>query len=228
MARENGDERARVLVVDDHPLVRQAITDLMLAQGDLVVCGEAEDRQAALAAVAAFKPHLVIVDLELKSSSGLDLIKDIRDHHPKTYTLTLSMHDAALYAERAIRAGASGYVSKQESPARLVDAIRRVLRGEIYWDESVARQIASRVIEPSSAPRGSPVNLLSEREIEVFDLIGAGARVAQIAASLHLSASTVETYRSRIKEKMGLKGSKELLQAAIRWNVMKSDHRRIR
>lgn len=222
MIREESKRKTRVVVVDDHPLVRQALVDLILGQEDLLVCGQAEDRQGALSVIASSHPDLVIVDLGLKNSSGLDLVKDVRDRHSKVRTLVLSMQDESLYAERVVRAGASGYLSKRADPDRVIEAIRRVLGGEVYWEERIAREIACRVVQPNRPAKDSPFERLSERELEVFELIGSGSSVAKIAAALHISVSTVETYRSRIKEKMNLTDSTELLQTAIRWNVLKS------
>ncbi|MGA2863556.1 MAG: response regulator transcription factor [Verrucomicrobiota bacterium] len=222
MAHSANNKRVRVLLVDDHPLVRQGLRHTIAGERDLVVCGEAEDRAGALAAIAATQPNLVIVDLSLKNSSGLELIKDIHKRHPRTFVLVLSMHDESLYAERAIQAGASGYISKQEAATKVLDAVRRILGGEIYWSERAAAQIASRVARPGRAGRGGPLNRLSDRELEIFELIGSGWSTARIAGQLHIDVSTVETYRARIKEKMGLNGTGELLQAAIRWHVSKA------
>jgi DNA-binding NarL/FixJ family response regulator len=187
----------------------------------LAVCGEAEDRAGTLAAIEASRPDLAIVDLGLKNSDGLRLIQDLHDRHPKLLTLVLSVHDESLYAERAIRAGASGFISKQEAPARIMQAVRAVLAGEIYWGEKVAAQVASKVARSGRGLNGSPVDLLSERELQVFERIGSGFSTSAVAAMLHLDVSTVESYRARIKEKLNLQDAQELLQAAIRWNVAK-------
>lgn len=219
--------RTRVLVVDDHPLVRQALRETLSREPGLEVCGEAEDREGTLAAIKRFRPHLAIVDLGLKDSDGIALIKDIRELHPQMLTLVLSMHDETLYAERAIRAGASGYISKREAPAKLLEAVRRILGGEIYWSEKVAAQVASKVARSVRGSQGSPADRLSERELEVFELIGSGASTPAIGAMLHIDASTVETYRARIKEKMGLRNAGELLQSAIRWSVARGDCRQL-
>jgi len=213
--------RSRVLLVDDHPLVRQALREVISRERDLVVCAEAEDQDGAFSAIEAFRPDLAIVDLGLGNSGGIRLIQDLHDRHPKMPTLVLSMHDELLYAERAIRAGASGYISKQEPPAKIIEAIRKVLAGEIYWSEKAAARVASKVAHAVRGASGSPVDLLSERELQVFELIGSGTSTPAIAAMLHIDASTVETYRGRIKEKMNLRDANELLQAAIRWSVAK-------
>ena len=173
----------RALLVDDHPLVRQALREIISRERDLAVCGEADDRERALAAMAACQPDLAILDLALKNSDGLELIKDIRLRYPGTLILVLSMYDGSHFAERAIRAGANGYVSKQEPPARIMQAVRKVLSGEIYWAEKVASQVASKVARPELETRSLPCDLLSERELQVFELIGTGASAAQIAAA---------------------------------------------
>jgi DNA-binding NarL/FixJ family response regulator len=208
-------------LVDDHPLVRQALREAISRERDLTVCGEAEDRDGTLRAIEASGPDLAILDLGLKNSDGMRLIQDIHDHHPKMLMLVLSMQDESLYAERAVRAGASGYISKQEAPTRIMQAVRKILAGEIYWSERVAGQVATKVARSVRATSGSPADLLSERELEVFELIGSGDSTSGTAARLHLQVCTVETYRTRIKEKMRLRDAGELLQAAIRWNVAK-------
>jgi len=219
----NGARSIRVFLVDDHPLVRQALRDAMRHERDLEVCGEADDRDEALKGIAAALPDLAIVDLRLRTSDGLELIRDLRDQHPKVLSLVLSMQDESMTAERAVRAGARGYVSKQEAPRKIMEAVRKVLGGEIYWSEKAAAHIASKIASPSAATRGV-MDELSERELQVFELIGRGRSTNQIAESLHIDISTVETYRARIKEKLGLKDGSELLQTAIRWCLTRSYH----
>ena len=210
----------RVLIVDDHPLVRLSLREFIQRESDLAVCGEAEDRDEALAAVESTRPHLAIVDLTLKNSNGMELIKDLRDRFPKVQILVLSMHDETLHAERAIRAGARGYITKQEATTKIMVAIRQVLNGDIYWSERAAAQVASKFASQSRPViTASPVDCLADRELQVFELIGAGRSTRQIAASLHIDVSTVETYRARIKEKLNLKDSLALLQYAIRWHI---------
>ncbi len=211
--------KARVFLVDDHPLVRKALRDTIRREGDLLVCGEAEDRHDALAGIASSDPDVAIIDLKLKSSDGLDLIREIRHRHPRTLTLVLSMHDESMHAERTIRAGACGYLSKQAPPAKILEAVRKVLNGEIYWSDKAAAQVASRVARSTQSGSRLPNECLSDRELQVFELIGMGASTTQIASSLHIDASTVETYRGRIKEKLDLQDAPALLQAAIRWNI---------
>jgi DNA-binding NarL/FixJ family response regulator len=216
-SNERGE--VRILIVDDHPLLRLSLREVIKREADLVVCGEAEDRQQALELVASTKPHLAIVDLTLKSSNGLDLIKDLRDRHPKVQILVLSMHDETLHAERAIRAGARGYITKQEATKKIMVAIRQVLNGEIYWSERAAARVASKIARANRPATSSSVDLLADRELQVFELIGAGQSTRQIAAALHVDVSTVETYRARIKVKLNLDDSLALLQFAIRWHI---------
>lgn len=211
----------RVFLVDDHPLVRHALRDAFRHEHGMEVCGEADDRDAALKGIADAKPDLAIVDLRLRTSDGLDLIRDLRNRHPKVLSLVLSMQDESITAERAVRAGARGYVSKQEPPRKIMEAVRKVLDGEIYWSEKAAAQIASRIASPSSGAT-SVAEILSERELQVFEMIGLGRSTHQVAESLHIDVSTVETYRARIKEKLDLKDGSELLQSAIRWSLNKA------
>jgi DNA-binding NarL/FixJ family response regulator len=214
-----GKQTTRILIVDDHPLVRLSLREFIRRENDLEVCGEAEDREEALASVAATKPHLAIVDLTLKNSNGMELIKDLREQYPEVKILVLSMHDEILHAERAVRAGARGYITKQEATTNIMVAIRRVLGGEIYWSERAAARVASKIAGPAQTTSGFPVDCLTDRELQVFELIGAGRSTRQIAAALHIDVSTVETYRARIKEKLNLKDALALLQYAIRWHV---------
>ena len=217
----SGARSIRIFLVDDHPLVRQALRDAVRQERDLEVCGEAGDKDEALKAIAAVEPGLAIVDLRLRSSDGLELVRDLRDQHPKVLSLVLSMQDESMTAERAVRAGARGYISKQEAPGKIMEAVRKVLGGEIYWSEKAAAHIASKIASPSPIG-GSSADRLSERELQVFELVGLGRSTNQIAESLHIDISTVETYRARIKEKLSLKDGSELLQTAIRWCLAKS------
>lgn len=211
----------RVFLVDDHPLVRHALRDVLRHERDLEVCGEADDRDVALKAIAAAEPDLAIVDLRLRTSDGLELVRDLKSRHPKILSLVLSMQDESITAERAVRAGARGYVSKQEPPKKIMEAVRKVLGGEIYWSEKAAAQVASRIASPTPAS-ASIADILSERELQVFEAIGLGKSTNQIGDSLHIDVSTVETYRARIKEKLHLKDGSELLQTAIRWCLNKA------
>jgi len=203
--------------VDDHPLVRERLVEILNREADLMVCGEAEDRHEALAAIAARQPDLAIVDLTLKNSDGLELIKDIHSRWPKVRMLVVSMHDESLYAERVIRAGALGYITKQEATRKILLAVRRVLAGSIYLNEKTATHILSRLMACAGSVAVTPAELLSDRELQVFDLTGRGLNTSDIASRLHIAAKTIETYRARIKEKLKLKDSSELLQWAISW-----------
>jgi DNA-binding NarL/FixJ family response regulator len=209
---------ARIVVVDDHPMVRERLAEAVEREGDLTVCGQAESRHEALTVIRKIQPDLVIVDLTLKASSGLELIKDIRVRWPKLLMLVVSMHDESLYAERVIRAGARGYITKQQATRDILKAIRTVLAGDLYLHPNTATQIVARLTANPAAPSGQPVDLLTDREMQVFELTGHGFSTRQIAEQLHIDVKTVETYRARIKEKLKLKDFNELLQLAIRWN----------
>jgi len=207
--------RIRVLIVDDHPLVRESLKKIIQGEPDLTVCGEAEDREQALEIVSATRPRLAIVDLTLKNSHGLELIKDLQERFPEVQSLVLSMHDEMIHAERAIRAGARGYITKNEVPAKILLAIRKILSGEIYWSEKAAARVASKIAR--TAPTTTKFDLLTDREMQVFQLIGSGQSTRQIAATLHIDVSTVETYRARIKEKLDIDSGLELVRHAINW-----------
>ena len=220
-------ESIRILLVDDHPLVRESLRRIIEQQVGWSVCGETDNGSQALELVAALKPHLVILDLTLKDSHGLELVKNLSDSHPDVLTLVFSMHEETLHAERVIRAGARGYLAKEEPPAKVLQAIRKVLSGEIYWSEKAANWVASQI---ASRPRPSSdfsVDLLTDRELQVFELIGEGQNTRQIASVLHIDASTVETYRARIKEKLHLKSASELLQFAIRFQMLPKESGRV-
>jgi DNA-binding NarL/FixJ family response regulator len=206
-------QRVRILLIDDHPLVRERLAEIINREADLTVCGEAEDRHEAIAAIPTKRP-----DLTLRNSDGLELIKDIRVRWPKVRMLVVSMHDESLYAERAIRAGALGYITKQEATRKILVAIRRVLAGSIYLNEKIACHIISRLTSRDASVGATPTELLSDRELKVFDLTGSGLNTSEIAGRLHIAVKTVETYRARIKEKLNLKDSSALLRLAISWN----------
>jgi DNA-binding NarL/FixJ family response regulator len=208
-------KRARILLVDDHPLVRERLAEVINREADLIVSGEVEDRQEALDAILAKPPDLVIVDLTLKNSDGLELIKDIRVRWPRLRMLVVSMHDESLYAERVIRAGARGYITKQEATRNILLAIRRVLAGSVYLNEKIAERILLRLTEHADSVTATPAELLADRELQVFELTGRGLSTHEIASRLNISVKTVETYRARVKEKLKLKDASELLQLAI-------------
>ena len=209
------DNKTRILIVDDHPIVRQGLAGLINHEGDFAVCGQAEDYHEALAAVGQLKPDMVVVDISLKETSGLELIKDIHLQHPDLPVLVLSMHDETLYAERALRAGAMGYIMKQEATENVIAAIRRVLGGEIYVSDRMASRMVRKLVTGETVTNISPVDSLSDRELEVFRLIGKGHGTRQISERLCLSVKTIETYRAHIKDKLDLADAAELLQYAI-------------
>jgi DNA-binding NarL/FixJ family response regulator len=211
--------KKRILVVDDHPIVRQGLALMLNREADFVVCGEAEDANGAMFVLASARPDVLIVDISLNGPDGLDLLKNIRTTHPTLPVLILSMHDESIYAERALRAGANGYIMKQEATEKVLVAVRRILRGEIYVSDRIANRLLKHYIAGSSTPRNSSVGDLSDRELEVFRLIGEGQGTRQIAEALHLSIKTVESYQAHIKEKLCLRSARELMQHAIEWNM---------
>ena len=210
-------ETKRVLLVDDHPLVRERLAEVISREPDLTVCGEAEDRFQAMEKIAATHPDLAIVDLTLKRSQGTELIKDVRARYPGLTMLVVSMHDELLHAERVIRAGARGYITKQEATRKIMLAIRTVLNGDVYLSEKMAAKIAASAVGRAQTKSSLPMDRLSDRELCVFELIGQGHGTRQIADELHLDMRTIETYRARIKDKLNLKDANDLLQHAIRW-----------
>lgn len=214
---QDKDSRRRVLVVDDHAVVRYGITQLIGREGDLVVCGEEEDAAKALDAIRRLNPNLLIVDLSLKDSSGLELVRNVRAEFPSLPTLILSALDEAVYADVALRAGAMGYLMKDNALDQVVPAARRVLSGEVYLSKA---QTARMLLRPSQAPasrRTSPTEVLSDRELDVFQLIGQWKRTGDIAKELHLSVKTIEYYREQIKRKLNLADAAELTQYATTW-----------
>jgi DNA-binding NarL/FixJ family response regulator len=212
----------RVIVVDDHPIVRQGLAQMIDREPDLTVCGEAEESRAALQAIATLKPDIVVIDISLNGPSGLEVLKAIRQSDPKLKVLILSMHDELVYAERALRAGANGYIMKQEATEMVLVAMRRILGGEVYVSTRVATRMLKQLVGGGATSRKSPIDDLTDRELEVFRLIGEGLGTRQISDQLHLSVKTVETYQSHIKEKMGLRNARELVQFAIQWVISES------
>jgi DNA-binding NarL/FixJ family response regulator len=211
------DHRRRIVLVDDHAMVREGLAQAIGREADLAVCGGAETVAEALEVIGDTDPHLVITDLALKECDGLDLIKDIRLRWPRLPVLVVSMHEDVVFAERALRSGAGGYLTKREATRTLVSAIRRVLGGEIHLSEAVASQIAARAVGAARPSTGPAIEKLSDRELQVFRLIGEGLSTREISDRLHLSLSTVDTYRARLKEKLGYANAAELLRAAIGW-----------
>ena len=211
------DRRTKILVVDDHPIVRQGLTELVNREDDLMVCGQAEDAHQAMQAVKALKPDMIIVDISLKETSGMELIKDIKARYPSLSVLALSMHDESMYAERVLRAGAEGYIMKAEATENIVMAIRKILSGQIYLSDRMAPKMVRKLVGAGTKVGASAIERLSDRELEVFRLIGQGYTTRQIAENLYLSIKTIETYRAHLKEKLNLANAAKLLQYAIRW-----------
>jgi DNA-binding NarL/FixJ family response regulator len=219
MNHSGGTAKSRVLVVDDHPIVRQGLTLLINRESDLTVCGEAEDAHTAMQSLTSTRPDILVVDISLNGPDGLDLLKNVRSRHPDLPVLILSMHDESIYAERALRAGAQGYIMKQEATEKVLVALRRILSREIYVSERIANRMLHRYIGNPSATRPSSIADLTDRELEVFRLIGEGHSTRQIAEELHISVKTVESYQSHIKEKLSLRSARELVQHAIQWSI---------
>lgn len=206
--------KKKVLIVDDHPLLRDGLSKVINQQDDLAVCGEAADARSGLAAVARCRPDVVIVDLTMEEGSGLDLIQEIHARNSRLPILVLSMHHENLYAERAVRAGAQGYVMKREPVGNVIAALRKVLAGHMALSEHIVTQLIGAPNRNNTPNAGLPTDLLSNRELDVFRLLGEGLGTRQIAAKLRLAASTVETHRAGIKEKLGLGGATELIARA--------------
>lgn len=207
----------KIFIVDDHPIVRKGLSQLIDQEADLVTCGEASDAQSALQILMKLKPDLAIVDISLQGMDGIELTKNIRARYGNLPVLIISMHDESLYAERALRAGARGYIMKQEATEKMMEAIRRVIRGDLYISEKVSAGIVKKFVDGKSKRSSSPEELLSDRELEVFRLVGQGFGTRQIAEELRVSVKTVETYRANIKEKLNLKNARELIKHAVYW-----------
>ena len=208
-----------VLVVDDHPLMRQGLALLINQQQDMQVCGEAEEAQAAMQAIAQLRPDIMILDISLKGPDGIEILKNIRASDPDLPVLVLSMHDEAIYAERALRARANGYIMKQEATEKVLVAVRRILSGEVYLSERMSNKMLQQYIGGAPNMIQSRIASLSDRELEVFRRIGEGRATREIAEELHLSVKTVETYQAHIKEKLALRSGRELIQHAIQWKI---------
>ena len=228
MVQKNQPDKAdknttKILIVDDHPIVRQGLAEMVNHEEDLMVCGQAEDAHKAMTAVKESKPDMAIVDISLKETSGMELIKDLKAQYPNLPVLALSMHDESLYAERALRAGARGYIMKAEATEKVITAIRKILSGEIYISDKMASKMMRKLVGDSTELNVSPVERLSDRELEVFQLIGKGFGTRQISERLFLSIKTIETYRAHLKEKLNLEDAAELLQYAIQWVNSRND-----
>lgn len=206
-----------ILIVDDHPMLRRGLAGLIASEPDLTVCGEAATCEAALVAIRKLQPDLVVVDLTLEGCDGLDLVKELKTRHPKLPTLVLSMHDEAVYAERSLRAGARGYVSKQLLDEMILVAIRQVFAGEIYLSEKLKTRMATKFLGGRTLETSSPFAALSDRELQVFRLIGRGRGTRQIAATLELSVKTIESHCEHIKNKLNLRSAAELAHRATQF-----------
>ncbi|HLN27424.1 MAG TPA: response regulator transcription factor [Gemmataceae bacterium] len=218
MNRNRSKKRARILIVDDHPAVREALALRIGRQSDLEVCGEAADMSDALRMVADTQPDVAIIDISLKTGSGIDLIKRIKDRNYSVRMLVWSMHSESLYAERVLRAGALGYINKDQATDKIIEAIRRVLDGKVYLSDAMAEKMLHRAVGGSREEVvHAPLDVLADRELEVFRLIGQGVKTADIAERLHLSIKTVETYRDRIRQKLDLSNGTELAHYATQW-----------
>lgn len=224
MTDKAGERKKQVFLVDDHPIVRQGLIKLIEQEKDLEVCGEAGSVAEALGGIQEKSPDVILVDISLEDSNGLELIKTIDDLGLQIPTLVLSMHDESLYAEHALRAGASGYVMKQAASSTLIQAIEKVLEGEIYVSKTMSSQMLKMAFRSGGDEQRTGAEKLSMRELEVFDLIGRGNSTREIAEQLHLSVKTIETYRAHIKEKLHLRSGTELMQRAIHW-VETESHR---
>ena len=212
------ESRARIVIVDDHPAVREALASRIARQPDLEVCGEVADVGEALCLIADTQPNLAVIDISLKTGSGIDLIKRIKDRNDSVRMLVWSMHSESLYAERALRAGALGYINKDQAMDKIVEAIRRVLDGKVYLSDAMAEKMLYRSVGGDrKGVTHSPLDALADRELEVFRLIGQGVKTAEIAQRLHLSVKTVETYRSRMRQKLNLSDGTELAHYATQW-----------
>jgi DNA-binding NarL/FixJ family response regulator len=211
-------EKAKVFLVDDHPLVREWLASLINQQADLEVCGETDSAAKALQMIGEVKPEIAVVDISLEGGSGLELIKDIRASHSQVRVIVLSMHEEALYGERALRAGARGYIMKREATKRVLQAIRSVLEGKLYLSDKMALTMAEKFVEGRPGTTGSAIETLSDRELEVFQLLGHGYGTRQISEQLHVSVKTVQAFYARMKEKLKLASAAELLREAVRWH----------
>jgi DNA-binding NarL/FixJ family response regulator len=223
-APEATNGKIRILLVDDHAVVRFGIAQLINRQPDMTVCGEEEDASRALGAIATLKPQLVIADISLKDSSGLELMRNIKAQYAGLPILVVSGHDESVYAEIAFRAGALGYLMKEEALDKIIMAIRRVLSGAIYVSDSLAAKMLQQQIRGQTSINESPVKDLSDRELEVFQLIGQWKTTRDIAEELHLSVKTIEYYREQIKRKLSLKNAAELTQRATAWVGREATH----
>ncbi|HXJ57275.1 MAG TPA: response regulator transcription factor [Verrucomicrobiae bacterium] len=213
----NRKPKTKVLLVDDHPVLRAGLGRLINHEADMIVCGEAEDGPTAFDLAGTLTPDIAVIDVSLKGSNGIELIKNLKARFPELPTLVLSMHDESLYAERALRAGSLGYIMKEEAIEQVIAAIRKVMQGEIFLSERMKTKMLQQMANGKGKVVSSPIEQLTDRELEVFRLIGEGCSTRQIAGQLHLSVRTVEAYREYIKSKLNLKNATELVQHAFHW-----------
>lgn len=209
--------KTRIFIVDDHPLLRRGLAELINREPDMVFAGEAEDAPGALKGIGQIKPDLVIVDISLKGYNGIELIKNIKALDSKIQVLVLSMHDESIYAMRVLKAGAKAYVMKQEVVDKVMEAVRRIRAGKVFVSEQVASRMLDQVVIGGDPAPNSPVDLLSDRELEIVNMIGNGLPTREIAGKLHISIKTVESHRARIKEKLNLANAIQLVQFCVRW-----------
>lgn len=212
-------KKTKVLIVDDHPIVRQGLIQLINQESNFVICGDAGDIPSAKEAIAKNKPEVVLVDITLGQASGIRLIEDIAHQYPEILTIALSMHDESVYGERCLKAGARGYIMKQEEPENVIAAIKKVTSGEVYISENLREFFLNKFINKKYKTPGSSISSLSNRELEVFQLFGQGLKTQQIASELNLSVKTIETHVEHIKRKMNFSNLHELTTNAIRWAV---------
>jgi len=214
---KTNEKKTQVFIVDDHPVVRDGLTTIINHEQDLNVCGQADDAPEALKAIDELKPDVVVVDISLKSSNGIELTKSINAQHTNLFVIVLSLHDESVYAERSLSAGAKAYLMKDAASESIIKAIRTVLSGEIYVSDKISKKFLHTIGRNKAGETKTPIESLSDRELEIFRMIGDGLKASQIAKQLHLSTKTIETYRSRIKEKLNLPNAAELLQYSIKW-----------
>jgi DNA-binding NarL/FixJ family response regulator len=213
----NRKPKIKVLLVDDHPILRAGLGKLINQEADMMICGEAEDGATAFDLAGTLNPDIAVIDISLKGSNGIELVKNLKARFPELPTLVLSMHDESLYAERALRAGSKGYIMKEEAIEQVLVAIRKALQGEIFLSEKMKSKMLQQMASGKGKVVSSPIETLTDRELEVFRLIGEGCSTRQIAGQLHLSVRTVEAYREYIKGKLQLKNATELVQHAFHW-----------
>lgn len=217
MSATSTDKKCKVLLVEDHPMFRERLAHLINKDLDMIICGETDNITSAMGMIRDTRPDIAIVDISLRGSSGLELLKDIRAQGVNVAVLVLSMHAEETYAERVLRAGGRGYIMKSEASSEVIDAIRTVQRGEVYVSKSMMSKLLHRMSATGQRIEASGVEVLADRELEVFQMIGEGNNTREIARRLNLGESTIETYRARIRDKLGLRNAAELSQRAAQW-----------